>query len=201
MVNKKSNKVQMTKRIIRDMIESKKETKSVTLTSSYTDLAIGFVGSVSQIIVQGDNITQRAGDIIFPKELTFNYTLLSGVGSTNSFHRFIIFQDMFNTGVAPVVTDVLDTGVFNATYPVLYRQQRRFKILHDKIYGVVGAANSAATHIQRRIKMKGKIFYNGGTNLTVSNGPGSIWFLAITDSVTVSTATASLFINLQFTDA
>lgn len=195
------NKDKRVQNIVKQIIQSKKEIKNYAIAYSFVNTVAGTVGPISQGIIQGDNINQRNGDVIFPMHVKLNLTFLGGVGSTQSFHRFIVFQDMLNTGVTPSISDVLDGSLFNSTYAVIYRQQRRFKILYDKIFGVVAGANSNATHIQTTLKVKRKIEYNGTSNVSASNGPGSIWFLTLTNSVTVATATLDFYASTFYTDA
>jgi hypothetical protein len=189
------------KRLVKQMIQSHKEIKNFAVANTFVNTVAGTVTPITQGIIQGDNINQRSGDVVFPLYINLNLTFLGGVGSTQSFHRFIVFQDMLNTGASPVVSDILDGSLFNSTYAVIYRQQRRFKILYDKLFGVVAGANSNASHDQVKIKLKRKIEYNGTSNVLASNGPGSVWFLTLTDSVTVATATMAMYASTFYTDA
>jgi len=190
-----------TKQMVKQIVQSKKEIKNFAVANTFVNTVAGTVTPVTQGIIQGDNINQRSGDTVYPLYINMNLTFLGGVGSTQSFHRFIVFQDMHNTGATPIVSDILDGSLFNSTYAVIYRQQRRFKILYDKLFGVVTGANSNATHDQVRIKLKRKIEYNGTSNVLASNGPGSVWFLTLTDSVTVATATMAMYASTFYTDA
>jgi len=186
---------------VRNMINSSTEQKYYSVTTGYTDTVAGSVSSLSNGLVVGDNINTRTGDKVRPVEYDLNLSLLSGVGSTNSLHRVILFQDMLNNGTIPTIAEVLDGAAYNSTYALEHRQQSRYKILYDKIHGVVGAADSAATHIQIKRKMKGAIYYNGATAVTASNGPGAIFLITLTDSVTVSTAEVRMYGTLAFYDA
>lgn len=192
----------ISKQMVRSMIEAKKETKACTFSSAFTNTVAGTVIDMTQQIVQGDNINQRSGDVIYPKSMDVNLSIVA-IGSTlaQSFHRVIIFQDMFNTGVLPTVAQVLDGGVYNSTYTLLTRQQRRFKILHDKMYGIAVGSNSAATHVQLKLKLRGAVKYNGTSSATASNGPGSIWFLTLTDSVGTLSCAIGYYANAFYTDA
>jgi len=187
--------------MVKQIVLSQKEIKNFAVANTFVNNVAGTVTPMTQGIIQGDNINQRSGDTIFPMHTNVNLTFLGGVGSTQSFHRFIIFQDTLNTGASPLVSDILDGSLFNSTYAVIYRQQRRFKILYDRLFGVVAGANSNATHAQIKIKLKGKIMYNGTSNVLASNGPGSMWFLTLTDSVTVATATMAMYASTFYTDA
>jgi hypothetical protein len=191
----------VTKNVVKSMIQNRKEIKSIAVATAYVNTVAGVVNILTQQLVTGDAVNNRDGSAIRPSYIEMVYTLLNGVGSTNSLHRIIIFQDLQNTGVLPTVAQVLDGGLLYSTYTILNRQQRRFHILHDEIHGVVGGANSAATHVHKRIKLKGEIKYNGDTNATASNGPGAIFMLSVTDSVAVGTATFSFYANTFFTDA
>jgi hypothetical protein len=191
----------VSKNVVKSMIQARKEIKAIAVATAYVNTVAGVVNILTQQLVVGDTVNSREGSVVRPLYTEVVYTLLNGVGSTNSFHRIIIFQDMQNTGVLPTVAQVLDGGLLYSTYTILNRQQRRFKILHDEIHGIVGGADGAATHVHKRLMLKGDIKYNGDTNATGSNGPGAIFMLSITDSVVVGTATFSFYANTFFTDA
>jgi len=199
--NQRRNKKPSLNKRIQSILLSKQEMKSATAATTFVDTVAGVVGPISQQIIQGDNINNRSGDKITCYEIELNLSFLAGVGSTQSFHRFIIFQDRLNVGIAPLISEVLDGGTYNATYAIVNRQQRRFKILYDKMHGVVGGSNSAATNVQRKLTPNKQIFYNGTTSVVSANGINSIWFLCLTDSVTVSTATVSFFAKMSYTDS
>lgn len=188
-------------RVVKNMIRSSKEVKNVAVSLSYANTVAGVVSEISRLIVQGDNINQRSGDQIMPMHLDINYTLTSGVGSTNALHRIIIFQDTMNLGTLPTVAQVLDGASYISTYTIVANQQRRWKVLHDRIHGVVGASNSAATHVQRRIPMKGAIFYNGTAAAATDNGRGAIYIMTLTDSVAVSSSLFTFQGGLFYTDS
>jgi len=189
------------KRQIRDAIRSRQEIKSAAVSTTFVDSVAGTVGPVTQQIIQGDNVNNRSGDKINVVKLDLNLTMLAGIGSTQSFHRFILFQDRLNVGIAPLISEVLDGSLYNSTYAIVNRQQQRFKILYDKIHGVVGGANSAATTVKVKLKPTPQIFYNGTSSVTTANGRNSIWFLCLTDAITVSTATISFYANVSYTDS
>jgi len=189
------------KQSLRATINSTRELKNIAVATSYADTVAGVVNPLSQQIVQGDTVNSRSGDSITPVKLDINLSLLSGVGSTQSFHRVLVFQDRFNQGTLPAVTDILDGGLFDSTYTIRNRQQQRFKILYDKMHGVVGGSNSAATHVQLHLKPKGPIYFNGITNTNAANGPQSIFLITLTDSITVSTATVAFYASLFYHDS
>lgn len=187
-------------RAIRTALDSKREVKNYSATNSYVDAVAATINPLSQGCTQTDAINGRTGDSISPKSLSLNFTLLSGVASTNSFHRVIVFQDRLNAGTVPTTSQLLDSASFNSTYALRNRQQTRFKILYDRIHGVVGAADSAATHVQLKLAMKGQIFYNGTGNVATDNGPGALFLLTMTDSISVSTATVSFYSSFFYHD-
>lgn len=188
-------------RTVKNIIDSTRELKNCATDFRFTNTVAGTGMPISQAVIQGDNVNQRSGMAIHPVRLDFNYSLLAGVGSTNSFHRLVIFQDRLNQAASVSIADVLDGSFYDSTYNILNKQQNRFKILHDKIYGVVGSSNSAATHIQLKLKLKGKITYNGTAGNAGDNGPGAIFAITLTDAITVSTATVSVYASLFYHDA
>jgi hypothetical protein len=197
----KANKTsKVVAREVKSAIMATRERKNYSVTATYQNTVAGVVSPLSQGLVQGDTLNTRTGYTIFPLKLQLNYSFLSGAGSTNSLHRIIVFADKLNQGTLPTVVQVLDGAVYNSTYALLNKQQSRFKILYDKMHGVVGAGNSAATHAQLVIKLKGQIFYNGTANVAADNGPHSLFVMTLTDSVAVSTATVSFYSSLFYVD-
>lgn len=196
-----SKKSQINKQV-KQILNSQREEKAVTAAGAYVDTVAGVISNISQTIVQGDQINNRSGDSISPYRIEFNYSLLGGVGSTNSLHRVLLYQDLlFNEGNTPAIADILDATTYNSTYDLRNFQQHRFKILHDKIHGVVGQADSAATHVQKRIALNGKIHFAAAGNVLAANARGAIFLLTMTDSVTVSTATFSYYLKIHYHDS
>lgn len=199
--SKKNKKVN---NAVKQIMNSQRELKNFTLAASYVDVVTGTRNGISSGVVQGDAITGRSGDRIEPVRLQVNLTMLAGIGSTQSFHRVLIFQDRLNQGTLPALSEILDSSQWDSTYNIRNKQQGRFHIMYDKIHGVVGGSNSAATHIQLKLKCKGHISYNGSTpagGASSDNGPGAIFIFSLTDSVAVSTATVSYYASLFYHDS
>lgn len=191
----------VTTKEVRDMLMATREKKQYTIANGYVNNVAGTITTLTQGILESDTVNGRTGTTIRPFEWQINMTLISGVGSTNSAHRLIIFKDTMNNGTIPAITDVLDAGLFNSTYAILAAQQGRYKILWDETVGVVGGSNSAVTHRHLRRKLKGDIFYNSTGNVAASNGKNAMFMITLTDSVTVSTAGINYFFSLHYTDA
>jgi hypothetical protein len=186
------------RRMMRQMIEARKELKMLAVTSAYTTNT-SIVTPISGFLGQGDNINQRSGDIVFPKILNMNIALSCLVVT---FYRVIVFQDMHNQGTIPVASDVLEGGLYNSTYQLVTNQQKRFKILFDKMVGMAPGGSSQATHLQLNLRLKGQIHYNGAAAATASNGPGAIYILTVPSATSViNSATVDYFAKLNYTDA
>lgn len=183
------------------MIFARKEKKVYSVTAGYTDTVAGVLSVLTQGILPGDGANNRDGSQIQPFQWLLNITFISGIGSTNSAHRFIVFMDTLSNGVYPTVANLLDGSAWNSTYAILNDQQNRFKILHDETVGVVGASNSAVTHRQIKKRLKGTISYNGTTSVEAANGKNAIYMITLTDSITVSTASVNYYFSVHFTDA
>jgi len=188
-------------KVVRSVLNANREKKQFSMNSSYTNTVAGVLVAISQGVIQGDAIDQRSGDMITPALLEFNLSLVSGIGSTNSLHRVIVFQDMMNLGVIPSLLELLNLGGFDSTYvPKGQYQQHRFKILYDKVHPVIGASAKAACTYRLKLKPS-PIYYNGSTSATASNGKGSIWVYTLADSVAVSTARVSIFAAMHYYDS
>jgi hypothetical protein len=117
-------------RVVKDMIESRIELKSVAASTGAS--ATTQAGTVLYFtpILQDDTTNGRTGDQIMPHDITLKCT---SICSATEASRFILFQDKFANGTAPAVTDVLSSGSYNATYNhINVVLNKRFKILYDR---------------------------------------------------------------------
>ena len=105
--------------------------------------------------------------------------------------RVILFWDQQANGGTPTLAQLLDLSVVTDGTQAPYNDnnQKRFKILKDKIFAVnpfyfVGATNVADTRTFLRFKWKlsRKVKYIGTTGLIASIGTNALWLVTITDS-------------------
>lgn len=195
------NSSQNVKQIVKSILRSREEMKKFSLvTASSNWFTTGTMTPLSQGLEANSFVNGRDGESVNPRSLEVNFTLSSSV--TPYLGRVIIFQDMLNVGVAPTVANILDGGVFDSTYALYPSTQKRFRILHDVTYSTnntVGVTTDSGKIFKKLVmKMRGKIMYNGETNATASNGPGSVWILTISDVNTVGAYT--YYSSLNYSD-
>lgn len=183
-VRRQRNNATSVRQVVKSMLRARMDLKKYSLvTASTTWATAGLIVPLSQGLLASSNINGRDGEAINPINLNVNFTL----SSTTSAYlgRVIIFQDMLNVGVAPTVAQVLDGAVYDSTYTLYNTVQRRFRILHDKTYSTNNSTSittdSGKIFDRIVLKMRGVIHYNGETDATASNGPGSLWILTIAD--------------------
>lgn len=195
----------MVRTMIKSGISSQLEHQHYQTTSAGNATVAGNMYTVSQGLTQGTTVASRDGDVIHPEVISLRMVIKAVPTSVAiqvaALYRVILFQDMLNVGVAPTSVDVLPAGAFSA-YDIEHTQQSRFKILYDKMHPMTGAyASNNIVTIDTSIRMKGSIFYNGGTNVVGANGKGSIWLLTVTDTTTNISLAEAYYIDLKYTDA
>lgn len=166
----------VTIRDVKNLLKSTAETKRfVTSSTGVASTTVGTVVNLTNGIVQGDDINQRAGHTIklTKNKLHFRATALL----TSQSFRLIVFKDMTNRGTTPAVTEVLNSANFMVMYNPTTVQQGRFKIIRDVTLDC-NLNGEAIKHIY--VTWKGtSCFYNGATAVAASNGPGALFFLMI----------------------
>lgn len=191
-------------KVVSDMIRARQEIKRSNATSGNTAwTTAGVILPVSQVIPQGDTIASRSGDTIRPISLKLNLAIVSALNPYLG--RVLVFQDMLNVGVDPTIAQVLDGGTYLSTYIPDTAQQKRFKILYDHTFTSI-SNTTIVTDTTKRLrefsfKLKGKIFFNGATNATASNGPGAIYLLFISDVASGAGGYYNYYTTLTYTDS
>lgn len=178
---KKSNMV--SKAIVRQMIRSSNlansELKGTVFTNTGTaTLAAGGFQFISQGIIQGDAVNQRNGSQINLESLRvkINTFAVTNTGLT----RYVIFQDTQMNGVAPAVTDILDSASSVAVYNQLtVATQKRYHIIADITHKVPIAGEAVKIYDKTHKNLLKKVTYLGNTSATASNGRNSIFMLFI----------------------
>jgi hypothetical protein len=169
-------------RVVKDMIESRIELKSVAAhTGASATTAAGTVLYFTPIL-QDDTTNGRTGDQIVPHDITLHCT---SICSATEAARFILFQDKFANGAAPTVTDVLTSASYNATYNhINVVLNKRYKILYDHQLDLC-LNGEAQKHLRRVVKLKGKIGFIGTGDTSASAGPNTLWMIYIGTSTHV----------------
>jgi hypothetical protein len=188
------------KTMVRQMIDAKKEHKLYAAATAYTNTEAGVITEMTRGIVLGDGLNSRDGDVIAPKKIVLNYTLRGQADSTST-HRIVIVQDVMNRGAVPSTTDILTSASVVSAFNIVNEQQGRFKVLYDRIHSVVLAGNSANTHVQRTIPLKGLIHYQATAGDATDNGKNSVFMLTCCTPVTTSTANVAAGWTVHFTDS
>lgn len=202
MSSRKNRSVKQTtvRRIVRDVVNSTIEHKMITaLTNGTIMVTAGVLFPITQSIIQGDNVSQRSGNVITVKDIDMQWSTNSPVGATIT--RFILLSDtMANTGIALAVTDVLAAATYNSGYNLLNLQKNRFKIYKDEF--IASTVLSATQKVVRthHIRVSKKVYYNNVASTSDANGKGAIYLLVISDATAVSDAFDWRY-QLQYTDA
>lgn len=171
----------LTTKDVRNIIRGVSEVKRFTLVNTLNlNATAGTVLNLSNGIIQGDDVSQRAGDKIRMTKQMLRVRA-SAITVSQTF-RFIWFKDNTNRGTTPGVTEVLNSANFMAQYNPVTMLQHRFTILKDMVLD----CNLSGESIKHLVVQHGgtSCFYNGATAVAASNGPGAIFLLVIGDAIT-----------------
>jgi len=182
---------------IRAVMEAEAEDKVNSLIQvSNTVSNSGFVYSISNNIVEGDDVFQRAGTKITLKEIRIYYRCFAV--TTSQTFRFILFHDLFNQGTTTVVTDVLPAASYLSQFSdVRQIQQKRFIIVDDWHADSNLGSNLIISHV-KNIKVHRGVYYNAATAVPGANGSGALFLLVIGSS---STGTFDYRVQMIFNDS
>jgi len=171
----------ITKRMVKDMIESRIEHKVGCVLSAETVVTTaGSVKLITSNISQGSDINNRDGDMIIIDRIRMTINVRNtDTAATNIFStRFILFSDELNTGAAPAVGDVLNSAsIFSGVLPV-NKQKQRFRIYADFVLDSVSNTSTATVTRILNHKINRKCFFSG-TSGSTSNGKGALFLLEI----------------------
>jgi len=176
------SKSTMTKQV-RSIIDGMSETKVNSLINvSQTVAAAGAIFDVSVNIAEGNDIFNRSGTTVLLEQIRLYYRCFSVVSSQT--FRFILFQDRFNGGGLPGVTDLLPSGTYLSQFSDIRTiQQHRFVILDDWYANSQISGEIIKSH-NKTIKCHKKIYYNGATAVSSSAGHNSLYLCVIGSSST-----------------
>lgn len=136
------------KKAIAEEVETKQFNSVQVLTVATADAPINSAGRFAtfSLMNNGTQSDERVGDVIKPTKLVIRQGCFAGTSA--SWIRQIIFQDMDYSGTNAVYGDLVDTGM-TGTYsmplaPINKDLKNRFHILYDKVhhYEVAGAGGS-----------------------------------------------------------
>lgn len=171
--------------IVSKVLERRIEHKTISQTVVGTSvLTAGTVATITNPIVEGDDINQRSGTTIRLNRIRVLYR--GTAVTTSSSLRFILFRDMMNQGTTPAPTDVLPAGNWISHYSDTREvQQKRFHIIHDVTMDLPIAGENVKTLVFN-IPLNGVVYYNGATNVASANGKGALFLLVIGNAITTA---------------
>lgn len=198
---RKLNKRQV--RQVKNLVSRQQEHKVFDNTVGSTGISSG--GSLYGPLtapIQGTGDSQRVGDRITLKKMTFREAMVYGDGTNHL--RLIIFQWYQNSAVAaPLLTDILQTtgNPICSSINDTNMDGKKFKVLHDKVYnltqnGANGASFSQIKLYGRRIARKAIQFNPGATS-----GFNHIYMYAISDSAAVPNPSVTHFSRCEYIDS
>lgn len=144
-------------------------------------------------IAVGDTDILRDGNDMNATSIQWKYRVVGDVDSLNGFNiRHMIFWDQQANGAAPGLTDVLDTAVVTSAVIAPYNRnnQKRFKIIEDKLFSYNPVVNNAAVAGSGRMSSHGKrqlsrlVKYIGTGATIASIGTNSLFSLILADANT-----------------
>lgn len=191
------------KNMVKSMIMSTKEIKRYSLLNSYNNTVAGVVTPLSQGLVTGLTLSNRVGSSINPVKLEVKLSIIwtTILPAVPVVQRILIVRDNFNTGVVPLITDILDGGVYDSTTALQTGQQHRFTFLYDNMVGMSFQADSQTFVKELSFKLKGELNYNGDTNVATANGEGSLFMFTLCNSITGGNQAVNFYASLTFTDS
>lgn len=150
------------------------ERKYIDTDISQTIDSTGFVQCLVQL-GQGDTAEQRTGNSIKLESLVFKGALSFDTGTTsnNTFFRLIVLIDTSHQGVAPAITDVLDSS--STTSLLNLNNRGRFVILYDKLFTLNDYRLSRQFQYYKKLNLH--VRYSGTTNTVASVGKNAIYMI------------------------
>lgn len=180
---------------VRAMIRSSEELSMYTATASGNTAIAGAVTSMTGPIVQGDDTTNRRGEVICVKSIEFRFACAINAVATTDRVRLIIFCDTQNQNAVPNVSDVISVSSVQSPYSIANKVANRFSIMYDSVIqlNVSGSAGANRVFV---VKPNRKVFYSGNTG----NWKNAFFYLIISDTPT-NVATYALGYTIRFTDS
>lgn len=184
------------RQMIRSSIANNVELKIAQGGTNGNTSTSGAIAPITDIIVQGDTVGQRAGDKVIVKSLAIKYSATINVAATSDRVRFMVFADTENQNATPLVIDVLATANVNSFPNIGYEAAGRFKIFYDQIHQL-NTAGGAGIFKAATVPIKNwPVYYSS----TTGTGKNNLYFLEISDTGT-NLATFSFTTEIRYTDA
>lgn len=190
-VNKRVATISQVRQIVNSKLTDNVETKRLGISCSGNLGTSGTMFPLTQGIIVGDTSFERSGEAITITEVDVRgMPIINGSAtSRTSYLRMVIFQDTMNNGNTPSVGHLIATTDVTANWTDDVWKTKRMRILYDYTFntGTINSGfNSKPTHTT--IRMNRKVFYQGSTDATASNGAGSLWLYAWSTDATNSPA-------------
>lgn len=213
----------------KDIIQDKKINKLMKLVkkveTKYFDLQSSVVQDIVRTpnvynlsnIAQGNDISNRVGDKVYPKWLLMDYQVYVGNPIPQLANiRIVILQDRFQNGTDPTFSgsdnSVFETpvaGIGETLVPRLKTNLKQFKILYDKVHELA-TINSAATtsyatgkpyvHHKIRLPLKGSINYDSTAGADASNKEDNLYMMVLSNNNTATNINFNFYSRLAYTD-
>jgi len=181
---------------VRSVIDGMAETKVNSLNAvAQTVSSAGGVYDIGINIPEGNDVSMRSGTTIMLEQLRLYYRCFAV--TTSQTFRFILFQDRFNNGVTPTVTELLPTTTYLSQFSDIRELQQHRYIILDDWYANSQISGEIIKSHNRTIKLHRKIFYNGATSVVASGGHNALFLCVIGSS---STGTFDFRIQMMYKD-
>jgi hypothetical protein len=159
----------------------------------------GTIIPLTQPLVIGDGLDQRAGDKITLKSIRFSYIINLPTVLAQGCTRVILFWDNYNNGTAVAVTDVLTLANVISGYESVSLLKRRFHIISDKNYHLTAGGAQVLSDVIFYQK-EHPVFYQGTTDASGSNSRGALFALVIGDTTGATPMTIYCKWQMQYYD-
>lgn len=165
--------------------------------SGTVDYTTGAVTSLNQIAI-GDDISQRTGQSILVKYLSFRGIVYRNSANQNETFRIMVVRDKSNQGSAPTCADILQsTGSAFAPLSNLDLQWKdRFEILYTRTLTV--SATNAEQVFKGYIRLQKHVKFDGTASTDAQKD--SLWFLIISDQTGANLPSYRLYARTAFYD-
>jgi len=197
----KSNKLEdKIKRALKDLNGQKKvESKYFDQITSASVTTAGNIINISDI-TRGSEVTQRVGNQVFLKYIDFSFAYYLNTNTDQAMIRAIILVDTMGVN-APVVSDVLDSGLVGSGYTNIahynWDLRKRFIIKKDMTVNLCKNSEVFSRVVKFRVPLN-IASYNIGASTTYKN---QVYILFIgTESNTLNLSTFQFTSRLVFTD-
>lgn len=164
-------------RFLRGIINSeKKQIDVIVPTNQSTTATVKHLSAVAQ----GDTINQRNGRSILAKSIELRLRVALNASAASTVLRYVIFQDLNNTGTSPTAAQIGITTV-DALRLLDGVAEKRFKILLDKrLY--VGNGTAEQNNYNFFKKLDHHIRYSG--TAATDEGQNTLWSLTVSNEST-----------------